>query len=234
MASIQAYYENVGITHQTSVARTPQQKGVVERRNRTLVEATHTMLIFSKAPSGPGTQLMTPATHSSGLVPNPPSLTPSVLPTKKDWEILFQLMFDEYFSPPTSVASLVPAAVAPVPADSTSTPSSTSVDQDAPSPKENHDIEVAHMDNDQYFGIPIPEPSLEESSSQVVIPNNVHSVNQPPKNISKWTKYHPIDNVIGDPSTPVSTRHQIKNEAMFCYFDAFLSSIEPKSYKEAL
>ncbi|GJW09697.1 retrovirus-related pol polyprotein from transposon TNT 1-94, partial [Tanacetum coccineum] len=42
------FYETVGISHQTSVARTPQQNGVVERRNRTLVEATRTMLIFLK------------------------------------------------------------------------------------------------------------------------------------------------------------------------------------------
>ncbi|GJT33455.1 retrovirus-related pol polyprotein from transposon TNT 1-94 [Tanacetum coccineum] len=41
--------KNVGISHQTSVARTPQQNGVVERRNQTLVEAARTMLIFSKA-----------------------------------------------------------------------------------------------------------------------------------------------------------------------------------------
>ncbi|GJZ90710.1 integrase, catalytic region, zinc finger, CCHC-type containing protein [Tanacetum coccineum] len=39
-----------GIFHQKSVPRTPQQNGVVERRNRTLVEAARTMLIFSKAP----------------------------------------------------------------------------------------------------------------------------------------------------------------------------------------
>ncbi|GKF05647.1 retrovirus-related pol polyprotein from transposon TNT 1-94, partial [Tanacetum coccineum] len=44
------YYEDVGIFHQKSVPRTPQQNGVVERRNRTLVEAARTMLIFSKAP----------------------------------------------------------------------------------------------------------------------------------------------------------------------------------------
>ncbi|GJZ06796.1 retrovirus-related pol polyprotein from transposon TNT 1-94 [Tanacetum coccineum] len=44
------FYENVGISHQTSVARTPQQNDVVERRNQTLVEAARTMLIFSKAP----------------------------------------------------------------------------------------------------------------------------------------------------------------------------------------
>nr|GFB69927.1 hypothetical protein [Tanacetum cinerariifolium] len=39
----------VGITHETFAAKTPQQNGVVERRNRTLVEAARTMLIFSLA-----------------------------------------------------------------------------------------------------------------------------------------------------------------------------------------
>ncbi|GKA82027.1 retrovirus-related pol polyprotein from transposon TNT 1-94 [Tanacetum coccineum] len=37
--TLREWYENVGITYQTSVARTPQQNGVVKRRNRTLVEA---------------------------------------------------------------------------------------------------------------------------------------------------------------------------------------------------
>ncbi|GJR61360.1 retrovirus-related pol polyprotein from transposon TNT 1-94 [Tanacetum coccineum] len=44
------YYESVGIFHQKTVPRTPHQNGVVKRRNRTLVEAARTMLIFSKAP----------------------------------------------------------------------------------------------------------------------------------------------------------------------------------------
>ncbi|GJV34887.1 retrovirus-related pol polyprotein from transposon TNT 1-94 [Tanacetum coccineum] len=44
------YYESVGIFHQKTVPRTPQQNGVFERRNQTLVEAAQTMLIFSKAP----------------------------------------------------------------------------------------------------------------------------------------------------------------------------------------
>ncbi|GJS59420.1 retrovirus-related pol polyprotein from transposon TNT 1-94 [Tanacetum coccineum] len=47
--TLREFYENVGISHQTFVARTPQQNGVVERRNQTLVEGAHTMLIFSKA-----------------------------------------------------------------------------------------------------------------------------------------------------------------------------------------
>ncbi|GKB68955.1 retrovirus-related pol polyprotein from transposon TNT 1-94 [Tanacetum coccineum] len=44
------YYESVGITYEKTVPRTPQQNGVVERRNCTLVKAARTMLIFSKAP----------------------------------------------------------------------------------------------------------------------------------------------------------------------------------------
>ncbi|GJW46473.1 retrovirus-related pol polyprotein from transposon TNT 1-94 [Tanacetum coccineum] len=47
---LQEYFNSVGITHQASSIRTPQQNGVVERRNRTLVEAARTMLIFSCAP----------------------------------------------------------------------------------------------------------------------------------------------------------------------------------------
>ncbi|GKC32755.1 retrovirus-related pol polyprotein from transposon TNT 1-94 [Tanacetum coccineum] len=47
--TLRSYYEDVRITHQTSVARTPQLNSVVERRNRTLVEVARTMLIFSKA-----------------------------------------------------------------------------------------------------------------------------------------------------------------------------------------
>ncbi|GKE98962.1 retrovirus-related pol polyprotein from transposon TNT 1-94, partial [Tanacetum coccineum] len=46
---LRSFYVKLGIVHKTSIARIPQQNGVVERRNRTLVEATRTMLIFSKA-----------------------------------------------------------------------------------------------------------------------------------------------------------------------------------------
>ncbi|GKD48633.1 retrovirus-related pol polyprotein from transposon TNT 1-94 [Tanacetum coccineum] len=47
---LRPFYAKLGIVHKTSIARTPQQNGVVERRNRTLVEAARTMLIFSKTP----------------------------------------------------------------------------------------------------------------------------------------------------------------------------------------
>nr|GEX37841.1 hypothetical protein [Tanacetum cinerariifolium] len=45
---LKAYFDSVSISHQTSLVRTPQQNGNVERRNHTLVEAART--IFNKTP----------------------------------------------------------------------------------------------------------------------------------------------------------------------------------------
>ncbi|GJZ94996.1 putative ribonuclease H-like domain-containing protein [Tanacetum coccineum] len=364
--TLREYYETVGISHETSVARSPQQNGVVERRNRTLIEAARTMLIYAKAPlflwaeavatacytqnrsmirhrhgktpyellhnkppdlsylhvfgalcyptndsenlgklqpkadigifigyaptkkafriynrrtrriietihvdfdeltamasehssSGPALHEMTPVSISSGLVPNPPSSTPFVPPTRTDWDLLFQPMFDE--SPNVDVhapevIAPIPEAVAPEHAVSNGSPSSTTVDQDAPIPsnssttpetptpifshdveEDNHDIEVAHMSNDPYFGIPIPEGTSDQSASSVII----HTIVPPDHHVSehnnKWTKDHPLENIIGALDRPVSTRLQLHEQALFCYYDAFLTSVEPKNYKEAL
>ncbi|GKC81394.1 retrovirus-related pol polyprotein from transposon TNT 1-94, partial [Tanacetum coccineum] len=150
-------------------------------------------------------------------------------------------MFDESltvdFHAPEVIAP-IPEAVAPEHAVSTGSPSSTTVDQDAPSPstshttqgtqtpiishdveEDNHDIEVAHMGNDPYFGIPIPEVPSDQSSSDV-IHTIVHPDHQVSEHNSKWTKDHP--------------RLQLHEQALFCYYDAFLTSVEPKNYKEAL
>ncbi|GKA97796.1 retrovirus-related pol polyprotein from transposon TNT 1-94 [Tanacetum coccineum] len=125
---------------------------------------------------------MTPATTSSGLVPNPIPQQPCILPNRDDWDCLFQPMFDEYFNPPTIVVSLVPVSY----------------------------------------------PTSHGSSS------NVRPSHNPFEYISRWTKDHPIENVIGDPSRSISTRKQLKTDAMWCYFDAFLTFIEPKNFKQAM
>ncbi|GJU76855.1 retrovirus-related pol polyprotein from transposon TNT 1-94 [Tanacetum coccineum] len=169
-------------------------------------------------------------------------------------------MFDELLTPPPSVdyparELIAPIAevVAPVPAVSTGSPSSTTIDQDAPSPsnsqttpetqpppipndveEDNHDIEVAHIGNDLYFGIPIPEVPSDQSSSTDSIHTIVHPDHQISKQNSKWTKDHPIENIIGELARPVSTRLQLHEQALFCYYDAFLTTVEPKMYKDAL
>ncbi|GJU44494.1 hypothetical protein Tco_1201760 [Tanacetum coccineum] len=87
----------------------------------------------------------TPVSISSGLVPNHPSSTPFVPPSRSDWDLLFQPMFDESLNPSTNVdlqalevIAPIPEVVAPKHAVSTGSPSSTTVDQDAPSPSNSH------------------------------------------------------------------------------------------------
>ncbi|GJR16419.1 retrovirus-related pol polyprotein from transposon TNT 1-94 [Tanacetum coccineum] len=181
---------------------------------------------------------MTSATPSSGLVSNPTPSSPFVSPMRHQWDLVFQPVFDELFSPPASVASPVPevpilAVDAPALVESTGTPSSTTVDQDAPSPstsqttpksqsqeiplcakEELHDLEVAHISNRPYFGILIPDTVSEESSSMDVIHTNVQSDASILKHLRKWTKDHPLQNIIGELSRPVSTRLQLHEQAL--------------------
>nr|GEU55480.1 retrovirus-related Pol polyprotein from transposon TNT 1-94 [Tanacetum cinerariifolium] len=178
---------------------------------------------------------MTPVKINSGLVPNPLPSTPFVPPTRIDWDLLFQPMFNQLLNPPPSidpsapeVIALMAEVVAPEPAVSTGSLSSTTVDQDAPS----HN--VAHMNNDSFFCISIPKNVSEASSSSVVIPTVVHTAAPNSEHVNKWTKDHPLDNIIGELERPVSTSLQLLKQALFCYYDAFLSLVKPKTYKDAL
>nr|GEX61374.1 hypothetical protein [Tanacetum cinerariifolium] len=86
---------------------------------------------------------LTPGYISSGLVQNLISPTPYVPPSKKDYEIIFQPLFDEYFNLPLRVVSPVPAAVAaPRAVDLAGSPSSTTIDQDVPSANTMADMNI--------------------------------------------------------------------------------------------
>nr|GFA77520.1 hypothetical protein [Tanacetum cinerariifolium] len=218
--TLRDYYEEVGISHETSVARSPQQNGVVERRNRTLIEAARTIktpyeLMHDKQPD----LSMTPGTISSGLVQKSSSSTSYVPPSRNDWDLLFQPLFDELLNPPPSVDNQAAEVIAPIAEvipqvddDSTGSPSSTTVDQDAPSPK------VASG----------------QSSSTTSPQSNVQPNHPMTHHNNRWTKDHPLNYIISPLSRPVSTRLQLHEQALFCYYDAFLTLVEPKTYKEAL
>nr|GFB82273.1 hypothetical protein [Tanacetum cinerariifolium] len=89
------------------------------------------------------------------------------------------------------------------------------------------------MNNDPLFGIQIPKNNFESSSSDV-IPTIVHTATPYSKHVTKWTKDNPLDNIIGELERHVSIRLQLHEQALFCYYDAFLTSVEPKNYKDAL
>nr|GEW77183.1 integrase, catalytic region, zinc finger, CCHC-type, peptidase aspartic, catalytic [Tanacetum cinerariifolium] len=242
-------------------ASTKKAFWIYNRCTRRIVETIHvdfdelTAMASEQSSSGPALNEMTPTTISSGLMQKSSSSTPYVPPSRNDWDLLFQPMFDELLNPPLSVDPQSPIAevIPPVQADSTGSPSSTTVDQDAPSPSKSHtiietyssfipqdvkednlDIEVAHIGNDLLFGVPTLEVTSAQSSSMV----SPHSIVQPDhqiqKHTSKWTKDHPLNNIIGQLFRQVSTRLQLHEQALFCYYDAFLTAVEPKTYKEAL
>ncbi|GKE59225.1 retrovirus-related pol polyprotein from transposon TNT 1-94, partial [Tanacetum coccineum] len=116
------------------------------------------------------------------------------------------------------VIAPIPKSAAPEHAVSTGSPSSTIVDQEAPTPsnshttqetqtliishdveEENYDIEVTHIGNDPYFGILIPEVTSDPSSSLDVIHTIVTPDHQVSAHNSKWTKDHPLKNIIVEP-----------------------------------
>nr|GFA88481.1 hypothetical protein [Tanacetum cinerariifolium] len=262
------YYEEGGISHETSVAHSLQQNGVVERRNRTLIEASRTMLIYAQALLFLWAEAVATAcyTQNRSIIRLRHEKTPYELlhsklldlsffhvfgalcyPTN---DLLFQPMFDELLNPPPSGVNQAPGAIAPfvkvippVNADLTDAPSTSNsttptetqslvIHQDVGD--DNLDIEVAHVRSDPLVGIPIPEINSEQStilaSPQVVVQTD-HPL---PHNINKWTKDHPLNNIIGQLDRPVSTRLQLHEQALFCYYDAFLTLVEHKTYKEAL
>nr|GEW70335.1 retrovirus-related Pol polyprotein from transposon TNT 1-94 [Tanacetum cinerariifolium] len=213
------YYEEVCISHETSVARSLQQNGVVKRRNRTLIEAARTIENLGK---------LQPKADIGIFI--------GYTPTKKAFRIYnrrtrrivetIHVDFDELTRMASEQSSLGPALNEMTgicffnrfQAESTSLPSLTSVDQDAPSPsksqttpetqsvvitqeveEDNLDIEVAHMRND----------SLLVYLFQKLLLLNLHQ-------------------------SLVSTWLQLHEQALFFYYDAFLTLVEPKTYKDAL
>nr|GEW58890.1 integrase, catalytic region, zinc finger, CCHC-type, peptidase aspartic, catalytic [Tanacetum cinerariifolium] len=133
---------------------------IYNRRTRRIIKTIHvefdelTAMASEQSSSGAALYEMTPATISLGLVLKPTSSTPFVPPSRNDWDLLFQPLFDELLTPPPSVYPSAPEVIAPIaeviapePAESTGSPSSTTVDHDAPSPSKSQ----TNMDENEEF-----------------------------------------------------------------------------------
>ncbi|GKA33744.1 retrovirus-related pol polyprotein from transposon TNT 1-94 [Tanacetum coccineum] len=103
------------------------------------------------------------------------------------------------------------------------TPSSTIIDQDAPS--------TSHSPSSSEV-----QPSIlhQASSSGDVSSAESNQVIQPHNHLEKWFKDHLMDNVIGNPSRPVSTRKQLATDALWCFYNSVLSKDKPKNFKTAM
>nr|GEY39150.1 integrase, catalytic region, zinc finger, CCHC-type, peptidase aspartic, catalytic [Tanacetum cinerariifolium] len=123
------------------VGYAPSRKGyrIYNKRTRRIMETIHVQfneltehLVPVQLGTGPAPNFLTPGEISSCLVPNTVPATPSVPPTNKELEILFQPMFDEYLEPPRAERPVSPTQAEPAPVNSAGTPLSNTIDQDAP------------------------------------------------------------------------------------------------------
>nr|GEW83612.1 putative reverse transcriptase, RNA-dependent DNA polymerase [Tanacetum cinerariifolium] len=73
-----------------------------------------------------------------------------------------------------------------------------------------------------------------ESSSTDLEPSNVQNFHQVQPLTHSWTKDHPLDQVIGDPSKPVMTRQRLHTDSKACMYALTVSTIKPNNIKEAL
>ncbi|GJU02700.1 retrovirus-related pol polyprotein from transposon TNT 1-94 [Tanacetum coccineum] len=175
--------------------------------------------------------------------------------TDKELEMLFQPMFDEHLEQsrvdePVPYATEINAQVVPP-----GTSLSTTIAQDAPStsassstsdihlPVQHQEIaeEPIHEDTPIIHDVLHPshnlvtgDPGSAQSSSGNVNSAEPNQVNYPPDHLRRWTKDHPLDNIVGNPSRPVSTRKQLASDALWCCFHTELSKVEPKNFKMAV
>ncbi|GJX63175.1 integrase, catalytic region, zinc finger, CCHC-type containing protein [Tanacetum coccineum] len=237
------------------------QNGVVERRNRTLVEAARTMLIFSKAPLFLWAEAVATAcyTQNRSLIHTLHNKTPYELVHDKKLDLSFLRIFgalcyptndsedlgklkakaDIGFGAVVSTGCLMNILMTPwvyqmphVPAVPPSViptgPSvSISFDHDAPSGNHSpsssapqsssvhhgvaaeHSFKVnpfAETEHEPFVNVFAPDPNSEASSSRILTITTTNQSTQPHEHLRKWTDSHPLDNIIGNPSRPVSTQ----------------------------
>ncbi|GJR85989.1 integrase, catalytic region, zinc finger, CCHC-type containing protein [Tanacetum coccineum] len=266
--TLKSYYEDVRISHQTSVSRTPQQNDVVERQNQTLVEVARTTLISSKAPLYLWAEAVATAcyTQNRSLIHKRPNKTPYELLHDRKPDLKYLHIFGSLCYPTNDskdLGKLKPKAdigisISYAPAKKAYRIYNRQTRQI---------MEIIHIDFDeltimaseQSSSGPTPHEmtpgtiirvaaaptladltsspsstSIDQAAPSTKSSSTVQPTNLPFDHISKWTKNHPLENVIGNPSRPVSTRKQLQTDAMWCFFNAFLTSVEPKNFKEAM
>ncbi|GKC68531.1 putative ribonuclease H-like domain-containing protein, partial [Tanacetum coccineum] len=139
-------------------------------------------------------------------------LTPYVPPTNKELEILFQPMFDEYLEPPCIERPVTPAPAVSVPVNSAGVAADTTLMKDNP---------FAPVDNHPFINVFASEPSSEASSSGDLSSTESPYVSQTLHHLGKWSKDHPLDNIIGNPSR-LNFKSAITKD---CWFQAMQDEI---------
>nr|GEV18464.1 retrovirus-related Pol polyprotein from transposon TNT 1-94 [Tanacetum cinerariifolium] len=246
------------LLHQLSSIRTPQQNGVVERRNQTLVKAARTMLIFSRAPLFLWAEAIATAcfTQNRSIIYHRFSKTPYELINDRKPDISFLYVFGALCYPKNDREDIGKLGAKGL--DLTYAPSTITTQQ----PTEGeldllfeaiHRIDAIKFILSSYkffadnvpngmfdantFVNPFATPSIsatESSSLQYVDQLNMHTFYQPYPHEFQWTKDHSLEQVIGEPSRPVLIRNQLWTDGDMYMYALTVSTMEPKNVKEAM
>ncbi|GJY84283.1 retrovirus-related pol polyprotein from transposon TNT 1-94 [Tanacetum coccineum] len=223
---IQEYFNSVGISHQASSVRIPQQNGVVEQRNCTLVEAARIMLIFSHAPLFLWAEAIATACYSQNrfIIHRRFDKTPYKLINDRKLDISFLYVFGAPCYPKNDREDIGKLGAKGDIGFFTGYSANSFADN----------VPNAMFDGN-VFENPFAPPSTsaaESSSLQYVDPSNMHTFYQPYHHEYQWTKDHPLEQMIGEPSRPVLTRNQLRTYGDMCMYALTVSTMEPSNVKE--
>nr|GEW65004.1 Gag-Pol polyprotein [Tanacetum cinerariifolium] len=176
-----------------------------------------------------------------------------IVTTSNELDLLFSPMFDELLNGSSKVvskSSAVSIANAPnqrqqltTPLNTHTTPAPTcQVPPHAPTFASTENMNQAKMveeytqvENDEFINIfCTPVHNQEETSSRHVDSSNMHTFYQHHPSEHRWTKDHPLEQVIGNPSQSVRTRRQLESNGEMCMFALTVSQTEPKNIKETM
>nr|GEW24984.1 retrovirus-related Pol polyprotein from transposon TNT 1-94 [Tanacetum cinerariifolium] len=249
---LKKYFDSVGISHQVSYVQTPQQNGVVERRNQTLVEAARAMLICSRATLFLWAEAIASAVYNRRKK--------KILETMNvSFDELSAMAFEQRSSKlglqsmtSGQIISGLDLTYAP---STITTQQPTEVELDLlfeaihctdtnkfilssyifPNTSQDVDGINSQQQHDQQQGnqAPIQPETITDNVPNPMFDANMF-VNPFATPSTSATKDHPLKQVIGEPSRPVLTRNQLQSNGDMCMYVLTVSTIEPKNVNEAL
>nr|GFC44522.1 hypothetical protein [Tanacetum cinerariifolium] len=137
--------------------------------------------------------------------------------TSNELDLLFSLMFDELLNGSSKVVSKSSAVSA------------------ADAPNQQTYAENDQVADDEFINIfCTPLQDQGETSLHHVDSSNMHTFYQRYPSEHRWTKDHPLEHVIGNPSQSIRTRRQLESDAKMCMFALTVTRTKPKNIKEAM
>nr|GEW01332.1 hypothetical protein [Tanacetum cinerariifolium] len=181
--------------------------------------------------SNPAPECQRMALEHNSLSPGPQSQqnvtqADKTITMLNELDLLFSLMFDELLNGSSKVVSKSSAV---------STADAPNQHQQHTTPLNTHTTPAPTFENDEFINIfCTPVKDRGETSSRHVDSSNMHTFYQHHPSEHRWTKDHPLEQVIGNPSQSIRTRRQLELNGEMCMFALTMSRTEAKNIKEAM